>query len=146
MGGGLVIRRAQPAEFAECAALYLKVLRETFVWLPPETHREDDFLRSTATEEIYVARQDGRLAGLAGFYRPQSFLHSLYVEDRGRGVGKALLDHVGRTAEGRLSLKVQAKNLRARAFYAREGFRETERGSDPGGVDWIMLVREGRPD
>ena len=45
---------------------------------------------------------------LAGFYRPQNFLHSLYVDGRGRGIGKALLDYVAAAADGPVSLKVQA--------------------------------------
>jgi ribosomal protein S18 acetylase RimI-like enzyme len=137
------VRRARPEEIGACADLYVRVLTETFTWLPPERHRRDDFLRSAAEEEIYVAVEGGRIVGLAGFYPPQSFLHSLYVENRGRGVGKALLDRVMVRAKGPLSLKVQAPNLRAQAFYRREGFVCAERGRDPGSdVDWIRLVRE----
>ena len=84
----------------------------------------------------------GRILGIAGFYRAMSFVHSLYVDVRGRGVGKALLDHLSASAGGVLSLKVQEPNARARAFYAREGFIATERGRDPGSdVTWIRLVR-----
>jgi GNAT superfamily N-acetyltransferase len=140
---GLEIRRARPDELPACADLYLRVLRETFTWIPPERHHRADFLRSAREEEIYVALQDGALLGLAGFYRPQNFLHSLYVEPRGRGVGKALLDHVAALADGPLSLKVQAPNRRAQQFYAREGFTCVERGQDAGSdVAWLRLVRE----
>ena len=80
--------------------------------------------------------------GIAGFFRPQNFLHSLYVDARGAGVGKALLDHVAAQTDGPLSLKVQAPNLRAQAFYRREGFFCTEHGRDPGSdVAWLRLVR-----
>lgn len=137
---GLAIRRARPEELPACATLYARVLRETFTWVDPTRHREEDFLRAARDEEIYVAVEDGRIVGLAGFYRPQNFLHSLYVTDRGRGIGKALLDHVIAEAAGPVSLKCQAANLRAQAFYAREGFRCTERGRD-GDVDWLRLVR-----
>jgi ribosomal protein S18 acetylase RimI-like enzyme len=62
---------------------------------------------------------------------------------RGRGVGKALLEQVMAIADGPLSLKVQAPNLRAQAFYRREGFLCTEHGCDPGSdVGWLRLVRE----
>ena len=47
-------------------------------------------------------------------------------------------------ADGPLSLKVQAPNLRAQAFYRREGFLCTEHGRDPGSdVAWMRLVRPG---
>ncbi|HEX3887540.1 MAG TPA: GNAT family N-acetyltransferase [Phenylobacterium sp.] len=136
------IRRARSDELGACADLYVRVLRETFTWLPAERHRREDFLRAARDEEIYVAIVDGRMIGLAAFFRPQNFLHSLYVEARGEGVGKALLAHVRTLADGPLSLKVQAPNLRAQAFYRREGFHCIEHGRDPGSdVDWLRLVR-----
>jgi len=137
------VRRARSDELGACADLYVKVLRETFTWLPPERHRREDFLRAAPDEEIYVAVDEGRIVGLAALYRPQSFLHSLYVDVRGRGVGKALLDHVAGQAPEPLSLKVQAPNRRAQAFYRREGFLCIEHGRDPGSdVAWLRLVRE----
>jgi len=139
---GLEIRRMRADEAAACADLYVRVLRETFSWQPPERHRRADFLSAAREEEVYVAVEDGRILGLAAIYRPQNFLHSLYVDARGRGIGKALLDHVSRAMGGELSLKVQAPNTRAQAFYAREGFRCVERGRDPGSeVGWLRLVR-----
>ena len=136
------IRRARPEEIGACAALYVEVLRETFTWLSPERHREQDFFRAAQEEEIYVAAEAGRVLGLAAFFRPQNFLHSFYVRERGRGIGKALLDHVIAAADGPVSLKVQVPNARAQAFYAREGFVCLERGRDPGSdVEWLRLVR-----
>jgi ribosomal protein S18 acetylase RimI-like enzyme len=136
------IRRARPEEIGACAALYVQVLCETFTWLPPERHRSEDFFRAAREEEVYVAVEDGHILGLATLYRPQAFLHSLYVRDRGRGVGKALLDHVTSEAGGTLALKVQAPNTRAQAFYAREGFQFVERGSDAGSdIEWVRLVK-----
>jgi GNAT superfamily N-acetyltransferase len=139
---GLEVRRARPDELEACADLYLRVLRTTFTWQPPERHRRGDFFRAAREEEIYVAVLGGRIVGVAGFYRPRNFLHSLYVDDRGRGIGKALLDHVDGLADGPLSLKVQAPNRRAQAFYAREGFTCVEHGRDAGSdVEWLRLAR-----
>lgn len=139
---GLIVRRAAPEELADCAELYVKVLRETFTWLPKDRHKKADFLRAAREEEVWVARLDGRLVGVAGFYRPQNFLHSLYVDVRGQGVGKALIDALAATIKGPMSLKVQAPNARAQAFYAREGFHCVERGQDFGSdVAWLRLVR-----
>jgi ribosomal protein S18 acetylase RimI-like enzyme len=140
LSGRLVVRRARPDELAACANLYVRVLRDTFTWIPPERHRETDFLAAAREEEVFVAVEGGRLVGMAALYRPQVFLHSLYVTERGRGIGKALLDHVSSAAGGVLSLKCQAANRGAQAFYVREGFRCTEAGED-GGVAWLRFVR-----
>ena len=143
MIGALQIRRARPEELQACADLYVRVLRHTFTWLPPERHHRDDFLRAAREEEVYVAVEGGVIVGLAAVYRPQNFLHSLYVDRRGRGIGKALLDHVAAVCDGPVSLKVQAPNRRAQQFYAREGFVCIERGQDPGSdVAWLRLIKK----
>ncbi len=118
----LAIDRAAPADLAECAALYDRVARETFTWLPVEDSAAK-FLAEAAEEEVYVARIAGRIVGLASLYRPASFLHSLYVEAgaRGRGVGSALFAHVQAVADGLVSLKVQKLNTGAIAFYRARG-------------------------
>jgi GNAT superfamily N-acetyltransferase len=138
----MIVRRAQADEIAACAALYERVLRETFTWMPPERHQAADFLHAAEDEEVYLATDGDRLLGIAGFYRPNNFLHSLYVEARGAGVGKALLDHVAATADGPLSLKCQSPNLRAQDFYLREGFRIVDVGRDPGAeFTWLRMSR-----
>jgi ribosomal protein S18 acetylase RimI-like enzyme len=138
----LTVRRARPDELPACADLYVQVLIETFTWVPAERHRREDFLRAARDEEIYVALSGGRILGLAAFYRPQNFLHSLYCIERGQGVGKALLDHVSALADGTVSLKVQLPNRRAQHFYAREGFVTLERGQDVGSdVEWLRLAK-----
>jgi GNAT superfamily N-acetyltransferase len=143
LSAGLQVRRARPEEIPACADLYLRVLNDTFTWQAPERHHRADFLRAARDEEVYVAVDDGQILGLAAFYRPQNFLHSLYVERRGEGVGKALLDHVLAIASGPLSLKVQAPNRRAQDFYAREGFVCVDKGQDRGSdVAWLRLVHQ----
>ena len=136
------IRRARTDEIGACADLYVRVLCDTFTWVPADRHKRDDFLRAAKEEEVYVALEAGRIIGIAAFFRPQNFLHSLYVDNRRRGVGKALLDYVLSQADGALSLKVQAPNLKAQAFYRREGFLCTEHGRDPGSdIGWLRLAR-----
>ncbi len=136
------VRPARLEELHACAELYVSVLRETFTWQPPERHRAADFIRAAREEEIYVAVLNGRIVGVAGFFRAQNFLHSLYVSERGHGVGKALIDYISAIADGPVALKVQEPNVRAQAFYAREGFVCTERGRDPGSdVSWLRLER-----
>lgn len=125
-----------------CAALYERVLRDTFTWLPASSHKGQDFLRAAREEEVMVALRDGRILGFTAFYRPGNFLHSLYVAERGRGVGPALLRQVEARADGPVSLKCQAANGRAQAFYLREGYKIVERGEDPPpGVPWVRMRR-----
>lgn len=137
----VVVRRARPEELGACADLYVRVLRETFTWVDPARHRREDFLAAAREEEIYVALDQGGIVGVAAVYAPQNFLHSLYVEDRGRGVGRLLLAHIRERLDGPLSLKCQAANLRAQAFYEREGFVATDAGED-NGVAWIRYFRD----
>jgi len=136
------VRRARADEIPACAALYARVLGETFTWDPPGRHVAADFLAHALDEEVYLARDGDRLLGIAGFHRPSAFLHSLYVETRGAGVGKALLDHVAAVAGGPLSLKCLSPNLRAQDFYLREGFRIVDVGRDPGAAHtWLRMTR-----
>ena len=135
------VRPARRDELGACAALYHRVVRETFTWLPTDD-AADRFLAEAEEEEVYVAEIDGSLVGLAGFYRPDNFLHSLYIdaEARGRGVGSALLAHVRASANGPLSLKVQKLNTAAVAFYQARGMEIRDEGGldDPGGGWWRM--------
>ena len=110
---GLSVRRARPEELADCARVYVRVLTDTFTWLPSDRHSEADFLNAARDEEIYVALERGRI----------------------------LLHHVLAAAGGRLSLKCQAANTGAQAFYDREGFRCVEAGED-GGIAWLRFVRD----
>ena len=137
---GLSVRRARPDELADCARVYVRVLTDTFTWLPSDRYSEADFLNAARDEEIYVALERGRIVGVAALYRPQTFLHSLYVTERGRSIGRILLHYVLAAAGGRLSLKCQTANKGAQAFYAREGFRCVEAGED-GGIAWLRFVR-----
>ena len=133
-------RRAEPSDLPACAALYVRVLTDTFSWLPPERHSEADFLAAAREETVYVAVNAGRIVGLASVYAPQTFLHSLYVTERGQGIGKALLEHVIAEMGGVLQLKCQTANVRAQAFYRREGFRQVEAGQDDG-TAWRRFLR-----
>lgn len=137
------VRLARADEIAACAALYERVARETFTWFPAEAIRAATFIEDARHEEVRVALEGGRIVGLAALYRPDRFLHSLYIDAaaRGRAVGLALLDAVREAAGGPLSLKVQKRNTRAIAFYRREGFEIVGEGEPeaPGG-GWFRMA------
>lgn len=106
------------------------------------------FMAASRDEEVYVACEAGDLIGVASLYRPGDFIHYLFV-DRDRrcsGVGADLLAVVGSLADGPVSLKVDAENMRARAFYEREGMIAFEQGRDPDGACWLRMGRaDSRP-
>lgn len=142
------IRPVRRRELKACAALYDRGSRATFTWLEFGDLRPK-FLQETAEEEVYVAVDGARILGLAAFYRPDSFLHSLYVDAdaQGHGVGLALLKHIDAISPGPVSLKVQQLNHRGRAFYAREGFKVLEKGGEhrPSRDRWLRVCREAPP-
>lgn len=118
------------------------MVREVFTW-HPDLDRRGQFLAEAVEEEVYVAIRGGRIAGLASFYRPDNFLHSLYLDRdaRGQGVGLALLEHVRRIADGPVSLKVQKLNTPAIAFYRSQGMSVCGEGDlDAPGGGWFRMA------
>jgi len=141
-GAAFHIARARHHDLAEAAALYHRVATATLHWMPPNSFTPAVFMEQARHETVWLAWEEGRIVGLAALYEPDSFLHSLYVDAgrQGRGIGLALLNTVAAAAAGPLSLKVEVQNLRARRFYAREGFSERETGVSDGS-QWILLSR-----
>ena len=85
-------------------------------------------------------------SGRASPVSPSSRLAGRGVWVGSGGVGRQLLDHV-KTSRGQLRLQVYRKNLRAAAFYRREGFRVLEEGVDPetGEAELLMEWRWDGP-
>jgi ribosomal protein S18 acetylase RimI-like enzyme len=87
--------------------------------------------------QAFVATIDGQSCGVISFYpdkdyftdHPRAYVDNLVVaeEFEGKGVGRALLDHVERWARDNgyreVVLDVFAGNQRAIAFYERQGYR-----------------------
>jgi ribosomal protein S18 acetylase RimI-like enzyme len=136
----LSIRRARSEEIAACAALYERVGNATFTWRPKNWFKVADFLRFAKEEAVFIAESNGRILGLLSLYRPESFVHCLYVDTpaQGLGVGTALLAHAAKEARGPLSLKVDEPNKRAVLFYKGLGFIQQDSGNDHG-VHWLLL-------
>ena len=127
----LAIRRARPDE----AGLVLSLVRELAEYEKllhevDATEADIDAALFGSQPRLFceIAEWDGEPVGFAIWFinfstfsgRSGIYLEDLFVRpaQRGRGIGKALLDHVCAGADGPVSLKCQAKNLRAQAFYA----------------------------
>ena len=120
------IRPARPEDWPELAALWRRSVEATHDFLDPA----DLEAIGTAMLPVYlpamrqcrVLERNGRVAG---FWAGDNLrLEMLFVDPAffGQGVGKALLRDAC-AGKARVELDVNEQNPRARAFYARQGFR-----------------------
>ena len=126
------IREAHPGDLPACAAIVNDWVDEVD-WLPRIMSREQtaslfgpDLLEKRT---VLVADEDGAILGYLSLDEADAYIRALYLAPaaRGRGIGKALMDAAKARSPDGLSLGVFEPN-RARAFYAREGFREVPEG------------------
>lgn len=147
------IRPARPEDWPALAALWRRSVEATHDFLAPA----DLAAIAAAMLPVYlpamrqcrVLERDGRPAG---FWAGDNLrVEMLFVEPAffGQGVGKALLRDAC-AGKARVELDVNEQNGRARAFYARQGFRVCGRSpvdNDGRPYPLLHLVREadGRP-
>jgi GNAT superfamily N-acetyltransferase len=151
--GDLRIREAVPADVPVVASL-IRELAEYERLLPEVTMTEEllaaHLFGPRPYAEVAIAEDgDGRPLGFALFFHnfstflglPGIYLEDLYVrpDKRGRGAGRALLEHVARVARergcGRLDWSVLNWNDPAIGFYRRLGARPNS--------DWTGYRLEG---
>jgi GNAT superfamily N-acetyltransferase len=140
----LEVRRARPEEWPACADIYVRSGRAAFTWAYPAEFQAAKLLGwADEGEEIYLAHDGERVVAMMTFWRPDNFVHNLFVEPdvQGSGLGSALLALAEKIADGPISLKCDAQNLAAIAFYKRRGLTVCEEGQRPDGGVWFMLRR-----
>ena len=142
-----MIRPAQPTDAGAVAAILSQFIDETD-WMPRLYTRAEELSFAGVMVDrgwVDVVEPEGQGAGIAGFMaRDAGFIHALYVaqEQRGRGVGRHLLEHA-KSGAVRLELNTFQANMGAQRFYARAGFREVGRGD---GCGQGSVNDEGLPD
>lgn len=123
----ITIERASPRDAGEIAALYLASRAEALPYL--RRVHSDDEVRSwitrvrLATGETWVAREAGRMLGFLCIDGED--LDQLYLLPGmfRRGIGSLLLAKAKECSSERLTLFTFQRNVAARAFYERHGFR-----------------------
>jgi GNAT superfamily N-acetyltransferase len=119
-----MIRRATADDAAAVSRVYVAA-RDEMTYLPriEEEHRPVLGAWFIARGPIWLAEEEGRVAGFSGVSDGE--LTHLYVDpaEQNRGVGSGLLDHAKGLSPKRLELWVFQKNEGARRFYERRGFR-----------------------
>ncbi|MGZ3275468.1 MAG: GNAT family N-acetyltransferase [Caulobacteraceae bacterium] len=139
------IRAAQRDEWLVCAEIYVRSGRAAFTWVDPEAFQIGNIVACAEEgEELYLAFDRGRPVAMMTFWRPDSFVHNLFVDPRaqGRGAGTALLQFAYDIADGPVTLKCDPQNQPALRFYARRGMREVERGVGPHDDRPHVLLRQ----
>ena len=138
-----MIRRMGKGDLDAVAAIWLDANREAHDFIPAAywLGHFAEVRTALARAEVWVFETEAR-AEISGY------IAGIFVrrEARSGGVGRQLLDHV-KTSRGQLRLQVYRKNLRAAAFYRREGFRVLEEGVDPetGEAELLMEWRWDGP-
>lgn len=129
---------AGPDEWPRIVAVWRSAVEATHAFLTPAD--VDEYERRMAADylpavTLTVATIDGRIVGFSGL--SDDTLEMLFVDadDRGRGVGSALLSDALARVPG-LRVDVNEQNPQAVGFYRGHGLRETGRSETDG---------EGRP-
>ena len=98
---------------------YFRLLAERHSpYSPIDEFQIGDYQKSTADDEVWVAEEDGKIAGFLSIYPADNFIHNLFVhpDHQGRDIGGRLLQ----TAESKLAhpmtLKVGMDYLKVGAF------------------------------
>lgn len=136
------IRPMQSCQRPALRRFYHELRRRHFVWRDAAELASADFDRDTADEMVLVASgEQGELLGFVSLWQADSFVHHLYIADaaRGQGIGRALLAAAGLFCREAPTLKCDAANLEALAFYRRLGWQQSGEGVEPGGQRWLQL-------
>jgi ribosomal protein S18 acetylase RimI-like enzyme len=135
------IRPYIPADAPACVAIFERAWNAGHPY-SPRTINAADFAAETADETILVAEDErGHVLGFVSLYKPECFVHHLYVDPAHarNGIGKALLAAAVALAGGQASLKCQTRNAGALAFYRRLGWSDGETGDSDAGP-WIRML------
>lgn len=125
----LKIRRAESRDIPVVVRIFNASRKHSLPYLPHIHSAEEDLEyfqnRVFASQEVFLAEEEGRTIGFIAF--DKDWLHHLYLlpEAQGRKVGAFLL-RIAQKNSRRLQLWLFRRNRRAIQFYERHGFRLIE--------------------
>lgn len=137
----IVITELEKNDLPALRELYLKVRKATFTWLDTSHYQLASFDTDTNGEYVLVAYVEDKVAGFISAYRPDNFIHHLYIDNgyQNLGIGTALLKAMIRKLQTPVRLKCLQENKAGVAFYERNGFVQKERGV---ALEGIFIVFE----
>lgn len=124
----MIIRDYRDADLAACMDVWRDASDEAHAFLGAKALASDETIVRDGympEAEIRVAEEDGVILGFIAFLN-ESFVGGLFVAPAAqrRGIGRALIRDAA-ARRGALEVDVYARNVRAIAFYVREGFEAT---------------------
>jgi GNAT superfamily N-acetyltransferase len=139
----MIIKKFETSDLPALAQIYLDARRETFHWMPEESFKLFDFFKDTLGEEIYVIFDKVITVGFISVWKPDSFIHHLYIDsnNQNKGYGKKLLSYALTTLPRPVGLKCVVQNERAVAFYQKQGWKIKESGTDEMGPYYFFEMR-----
>jgi putative acetyltransferase len=148
------IRAEHAGDRAELTGLWIASWAAAYPDIDFETRRDWfgehlALLETQGCTTLAAREQSGKLAGFVIFNRVSGWLDQIAVHPDafGKGVAGDLMREAKRLSPGYLQLDVNADNVRALAFYEREGFRRIGEGTNPnsGARTLSMEWRGGHP-
>ncbi len=140
----MTVRRAVPEDAAACARIVHGWVTHT-QWMPDDVPTLPDFIEmfqnGMPLREMWVSGDP--VAAYLSLEAEVALVHGLYSAQPGAGHGKQLLDRV-KTGRDRVQLWTHEPNVRAQAFYRREGFEVMERKAEGRGDGVPELRMEWR--
>ena len=136
-----MIRKFKETDTRQVMAIWLSGNEDAHSFIPNEYWHSNFSMveKQLLQAEIYVCETEGIIQGFIGM--TDEYIAGLFVDRASRclGVGAQLLN-CAKQVHNTLSLSVYEKNIRAAAFYLREGFSILERkmDEDTGETEYIM--------
>jgi GNAT superfamily N-acetyltransferase len=123
-----MLRRATAADVGPIADLFRRSYG-TLTFLPTLHTPEEDrahFERVVATQEVWVAEEDGRVVGFTALDGDVGTFLYVDPDAQSHGVGSALFEQVTRVRPHGFRFWAFQRNERARCFYERRGCTAVE--------------------
>ncbi|WP_044253321.1 GNAT family N-acetyltransferase [Rhodopirellula sp. SWK7] len=139
----ITIRPAVESDTPRIARVYQDCMN-TAEWMAEVRPELMDYERVTAGEMVFVAVDpSGGIVGFLSIWRPECFVHHLYVSEsmRRQGVGKALLASLDSWLPRPWTLKCSFENVSALKFYQSLGWMIMSEGENEDGRYYLMTFK-----
>jgi len=140
------IRRATECDLMAISTIFENAIRSA-KWLPDSARKNAEFATSSVGEEVHIwCGRDTGVQGFVSVWKPESFVHHLYVAPsyQGRGVGTALLASLADWLPRPWTLKCANANVYALSFYLGRGWNVVGDGDGEHGK-YSVLKHSGEP-